>query len=99
MGVAIAVDGNKPFNRVKVPISLHMLLEIIRQGAVTRSFRCIDGVPKSAVFVGSYYSYEERCGYLVFESDEFEEHSALDEYPRFVPTFEVIREDELEGWE
>lgn len=97
--IAIPTGDKLPFRRIKVPISLNMLIAIIRQGTVTDSFRCIDGVPPMAAFVGSYFDPNTKCGYLIFESDEFEEHSAAEEYPCFVPTFEKIHTDDLEGWE
>lgn len=90
-------DGFVGRRRVAVPINIELLIDMVRVGARTRACYCVEGVPKSAAFVGTYFDMARRTGYLVFESDEFELIPLEQELPEVKVIFDAL--GDASDWE
>ena len=59
-------------HRKVVKVSPGLLAGMLEEGAETRGFRCVEGLPAGAVFVRGYYDGMSNVFGLVFEHPDWE---------------------------
>lgn len=79
---------------VRVPISSTLLFDMFTKGWESGPIRCVDGLPKGARFINSYFDADKHVAFVVFEHESFADVAAGEIIPEIRVMFERVSSEQ-----
>ncbi len=79
----------------RVHISPNALIQMMQERDDNSYIKTITGLPKDAAFVGFHYEEETNMFIMIVSSDSFDDIADGGVLPLLIPSFKIIREEEL----
>ena len=79
----VNIDGQK---WVCIPVARDILLETMLKGTACPAQETVEGLPRDAIYKGSFYDKSKLEAYFIFEHDGFQKLKTGD----YIPTMRIV---------
>ena len=79
----------------RIHISPNALIQMMQERDDNCYVKVVAGLPKDAAFIGFHYEEETNMFIMIVSSDEFYDIGDGGVLPLLIPSFKIIREEEL----